>query len=336
MNKIILFFIPFFLFAKGFFAQINKDIIYQDEPFEVIFSLQLPKNAQIQKIEFEPKQTKNFAMQKIAQKNFVKNNLQITNYYYLFIPRVYGNIIFPSFTIKVLVQDKKLGISFWKFYYSKEQTLHILKHPKNFFILGNLLLKRVLDKNKTAPNEAIHYTLKLKGLANFHDLTPFSLNLKDAFVISNKPKISYQLKNDTIVGTFTQHFLIVPQKSFILPKVTFSYFNTKIQASETLLIKQTPIKVITPTNFKELAKIALAFVLGILVAFFFFKRKKNKTTLPLKEQIKKAKNDKELLQILISLPNNNIFQDIIIKLEDNIYKSKKYKIQKKEILKRLE
>ena len=78
---------------------------------------------------------------------------------------------------------------------------------------------------------------------------------------------------------------------------------------------------------------------GIFLTIFFFKIKDKKIKRkekPFESKILKAKTDRELYELLLPYADNQKIKEILNKLEENIYKNSKNKIDKNEILDILE
>jgi hypothetical protein len=78
-------------------------------------------------------------------------------------------------------------------------------------------------------------------------------------------------------------------------------------------------------------------ILGSLITFIILKNKntRRKQDRPIDIQIKKARGDKELYEVLLPFVQDPFIDDIMKKLEENMYKNTKNKINKKEILEKI-
>lgn len=81
--------------------------------------------------------------------------------------------------------------------------------------------------------------------------------------------------------------------------------------------------------------LALALLVVILTSILLFKKKKEKKEVEkdIVKAIKKAKNDKELFELLLPYSKKSeIITDVLNKLEENLYKNTKNKIDKNELM----
>jgi len=78
-------------------------------------------------------------------------------------------------------------------------------------------------------------------------------------------------------------------------------------------------------------------ILGSLLTLVSFKLKRPKhEPTPLQKRIRKAKDDKELYEMLLPFATDKDIKKILEKLEANIYKGEKNRIDKEEIIEVLE
>jgi len=256
----------------------------------------------------------------------------------------------------------------WQKIFSNELNIHVLPLPNNLEVYGDFDIEANVDKTKVRANKPVNLTITIKGQGNIEDIKKFSIDLEDAIVYADKPVIHSQMINDEEVGAFSQKIAIISDKSFTIPSISFSFFSKKEQKIKTIKTKPIYIKVIggakqsqekvtleqgdikTPKQApkqkivyqKELWYLKYIFLIFGIVAGFvakiFFDRLKTtpKEEPPIIKKIKKAKNDKELFEVLLPIANeNNQIKEILNQLEENIYQGKKHKINKKEIILKL-
>ncbi len=261
----------------------------------------------------------------------------------------------------------------WKSIFSNNMTVDITPLPKGVDIYGNFKLKAQIDKQTTNTNEPVNLTITIKGTGNIDDIEEFKLEVKDAIVYADKPQRKIYNNDKKELGIFTQKFAIVSDRNFTIPPLKFTYFHSdekkikhlkskqfdievqqsiiKTQTAK-LLKKEQPQKIVKiETNSDKISTIKLTlftfggFIVGLLTALMFNSLKKEsdnkkentKTPLPLSKRIKKSKSDKELLSLLLPfMTKSNKMENLIKKLEENIYENKQHKIDKFGIIKHLD
>jgi hypothetical protein len=337
----------------------NETFLGEGRILTIKFSQSLnanPQSIQIQKPNFE-----NFLVKQITTNTYIKNNKKITEYKFFIIPQKSGNFsIGPIIAnIGILKQENPFDDPFFSaafVHYIKivSNSINLKVKPilKNS-IYGNFTIKLKANKTKTKANTPVKVTLKIKGCGDFYDMKDFKLNLKNATVYEEKPILNTVIKGDKLCGIYKKEFTIISPTDINISSISLTEFNGTLHKikSNPLNIKvenemlSTPVienltteKNETKSTPKKIYKtnyiyIAAAFIIGLIIGLItknFFK--KNKKSEDIIERIKKA-NEKELFQILLPYSNNKEIEEILKKLEENIYKKGKNKISKKEIIK---
>ena len=172
-------------------------------------------------------------------------------------------------------------------------------------------------------------------------------------VYADKPKYTVHFNRGKNEGTMQQKFAIVADKNFTIPTSSLTFFDN--QSKTIKKIHTIPIFVQVTSTHKQTAFPHLekeshhdvvmknssinwlllvgAFILGSLATFAFQKR-----TLPhtktkqnsMVHEIQKAKSDKALLKLMLPYANRTKeLDEIIQKLEENLYEDKKHAIHRK-------
>ena len=256
----------------------------------------------------------------------------------------------------------------WQRVFSNSLNLDVVLPPYGVSNVGKFDINLQSDKNVTEVNEPINLTLTIRGIGNIDDISKFKLNIKDAVVYVNDPEITQGMFGDEFGGEFVQKFAVVSDKNFTIPKFEFSFLdidtnelktiksdeisveilNQKAPVAELPKVETTNESLIPTIVEKEVVvvknsylNLLIGFLLG-LVSFYVFTVLKSKvTTKPKKEEdiitkIRKAKDDKALFYTLLPYAKKSEFIDeILSKLEENLYKKGSYKIDKKELLEEL-
>jgi len=223
-------------------------------------------------------------------------------------------------------------------------------------LLGNFTMDLQVDKEEIAQNEALNVTIKITGEGNFDDIEPFVLNLPDANVFSDTPKITTWMEGEKLKGEFVQKFAINAQKAFEITPLELRFYNPTKKQIESLRTSPKTIRVTgIPLSAKSEKGVAeeekqiqnqsvvewqfdmRSFGLGIggsiLVIFMavIISRLKKIRLIPLKMQ------QREVLQKLLKYQGrSNAVDNWIEKLEANLYRGGKHPIDRKAIGKILE
>ena len=242
--------------------------------------------------------------------------------------------------------------------------------PNGLEVYGDFKIFATVDKKEADANKPVNLTIKILGEGNSEDIKKFSISIPDAVVYSDEPKVKSYLKEGNYYGEFSQKVAIIADKDYTIPAITFTYFNKyqkkpvtiktnpihiKVKASSKSTLKDTPkietsskstpiVKQETKVVYKENSfKSFVFYILGVLsgavLSLLFFKqkgKKLQKKEKPLEKKILKAKSDKELYDLLLPFASHDNFKPILEKLEENLYKNSKHKIDKNEILDILE
>ncbi|HAE71020.1 MAG TPA: hypothetical protein DCG46_05395, partial [Gammaproteobacteria bacterium] len=187
----------------------------------------------------------------------------------------------------------------------------------------------------------------IHGKGNFEDIQKFSLDIEGATIYSDEAEFSY--------NQWQQKFAIVGGQDFVIPSFKFDYFDKITQSKKSIATKpisiqinskkgvQKPIKKIDqkpsnindnpPTNNLKYYYLLLGIAIGAFISILFvaLKNKQPSKDKSLVNQIKLARGDKALFDLLLPL-NMLSLEAILQQLEANIYKNAQHKIRKKDII----
>jgi len=255
----------------------------------------------------------------------------------------------------------------WKKLFANELTLNIKPLPNNLEVYGDFRITASVDKQEVKANKPINLTIDIMGQGNIEDIQKFELDIPYAVVYSDELKVS---NSGITKGVVTQKVAIVSDRDFIIPSMSFTFFDAKTKKEKTIKTEPIKIKVIaSPTQAvtsnaieqKVVAKAVepvetaektvlvtsepidkmLWYILGLFsgmiltVGIWFMIKKlkrREKKEMPIMKKIKKAKTDKELFELLLPYKDDIVIKEALIKLEKNIYASGVEKIDRGEIL----
>ena len=338
---------------------VNKNKAYIGEP--IIFKIKFfqKKDTSPQSIEIQRPSFNDFIAKQISKKEYTDKGFNITEYSFLLIPQKAGDYKLGPILAKIgyLSKETPFNDPFfnlmtsslkYKNIFSNEVDLNVSAIAQNS-VYGEFRAKLTADKTKIKANEPVKITLEIKGCGDFYDLPDFKLNIPDATVYENSPKIKTFIKNGKLCGTYTKEFTVISNQNISVPAIEFKTFDGEIKTVKTnrILItvqnshktKNTPLqkeikqKIIykTQTNYIMLF---LVFVIGVIVGILStyvikLKLPENDNII---RKIKKA-DEKELFNILLEYSYHPEIEKILKDLEENIYNNKHNKINKKQIIK---
>ena len=344
--------------TKGNFEldiNVSKNNLFLGE--NAILTLKFIKKANANSIQIQRPYIKNFLIKEINSKEIKKPNEDITIYKFLIIPQKTGTYKVGPFIAQIgklitIPDNDFLGFAItdikYKNIYSNSLKINVKPIPANT-IYGDFNISINTDKKieANAPNKV---KVKISGCGDFYSIEPFNLNIKNATVYTEKPKLNLSIKNNKICGNFVQIFTILANNNYTIPSLKLNTFDGKIHTISTPPIKVKvknlfqkkvtinhlqnifPKETHSKIDIKTILLISLiSLVIGLLIGIIIFKLYLNLKTNEI-IKIKKA-NEKELLNILKKYEENDKIKEIMRKIEENIYKNANNKIDKKEIIK---
>ena len=350
----------------------DKDSAYVGEGIVLEFVFKHKINIPISDANFDSPKFKGFWVKKlraIPNKTDRKNGYKIYRIKYLLYPQYSGTLHIEGGTMDMglIASKKRRYYSFRsirrKRLKSNSLDIDVRSLPSGVKLYGDYSFSAVADKTKVKANEPVNYTITIIGNGNVDDIDDFKLNIKDAEVYADAPERLMSEKDGNITVIFKQKFAIVSDRDFTIEPVEFKFFDTISKDIKSIKSKRYEIKVTNPsstrshdnlitTKIKEETPhvratnnslLALIFALGLLLGgvltylFSHKKKKKEKKQVKISQKIYKAKDDKELLSLLLPyLDRSSKMQTIIKDLEKNIYQNGTKKIDKKLIAKEFE
>ncbi len=322
------------LFAQDrVFLKLSKDKAFLNEPIVAKVTVVYAKKAKYVTL----KAFKNRALYSkfISESNqtLINGNYHKTFSFIIF-PQATGVVNIAPIIANVSTIENKTGFRVTDKLMSKPVKIEVYTIPKNLVISGNLNMRLQRLNKEARVNTPISFKLKIIGSGNLDDIKSFTLALKNATYFSDKPKREYKIIKGKVQATFVQNFRVVSDSSYKIPPLKLRYFNTETQLEESLLTKVQMVNIPKPLASKrELAFLLIGLILGITLSILWIFRKRRRKLNNLQQAIKKAKNDKELYDILLPYAHRSELKELLQQLEANIYSKAKNKINKKDILK---
>ncbi|QKJ24054.1 BatD family protein [Poseidonibacter lekithochrous] len=351
----------------------NKNDVYVGEDIILTVVFKYKKHSQIVDLSFEQPNFNNFWFKQLnSSKQYEDGNFVVQELNFLLFPLKAGLLeITPMIIHTQMVDPRKSayamfsnGLSTFKVY-SNALDLKAKDLPSGVDLIGDFDIEAKLDKTKVKKGESISYRLKVDGVGNIDDIKDIKLDLKEATIFENKPKIIASFKDGKYTGSYTKVFSLLLNKNTTIPSVKLSYFNkleNKVITKETKSFvievenknenitpvtlekknnsvqNMTQIKVVEKSSIKDNI---LYFSLGIISTLLIFglyyyvikqKEKKEFNDRPLLKKIKASSSSNDLLKILSPFIKTNSSLD---KLIFDLEKQGDFKTLKKEIIKLL-
>ena len=250
----------------------------------------------------------------------------------------------------------------WQKIYSKALHISVKPLPNNLELFGDYSLTSTVDKTFVDANQPVNLTISITGKGNIDDIQKYNLTISNVVSYADEPKIESTFQTDEYGGNFTQKIAFVAQNDYTIPRIELTYFDKNTNQVKTIHSEPISIKVINNNQNNSAVKIetnnipkvpndnktseikedkninyivlALIVLFVILASLLFFKKKKTtKIEKDIVKAIKKAKNDKELFELLLPYSKKSgIITDTLNKLEENLYKKTNHKIDKNELM----
>ncbi len=347
-----------------FKMQTDKKEVWLGEPFRISFIFKYPIDIQIAEANFSPPAFHDFWIKQGKDvPNKIEKGYHIYRLDYLLTPQKPGVLtIEPArMDIGLLRTGEKNTLRFervkWKSIFSNGLKINVKPLPEGVTLFGTYTIKAVVDKNVTKPEEPVHLTVTVTGRGNIEDIDDFNITSDVAAVYADKAKRSNRFDHGQKRTVMTQKFVFIADRNFTIPSLSLTWFDSQTHKIKTAKTAPIPIYVkgakpafhtaqlqkkpqydllpFTPERGLGWIWIVISFVAGagsVLLWLLWHKRPRyDKAPIPTEKAIKKARNDKALLKLL--LPFSGKFPEIdtlISKLEENIYRNAKHKIDRGE------
>ncbi len=245
--------------------------------------------------------------------------------------------------------------------------------PDGLELYGDFNIKVDVDQTTAQANKPVNLTVKVVGHGNIDDVQKFNLEMPGAVIYANEPTTKSGMDKEQYGGIFEQKIVIIAEENYTIPPFELHYFDPKTQKevvkkSRPITIKvtggaahkrvdassktsnielskesrsseqKTVSKTTTETWYELLVAALVGFVIGAIFVWLLFLNREERpiktvTVTPLSKRIKKAKDDKELFELLLSYKNEGgIVAEVLSQLEENLYRGASHTIDKKAVI----
>jgi len=331
---------------------VDKTSAYVGEPITLNLTFKSLPNVRYDKIELSEPKFKKFWVKKVqGLKQGSEGNYATQTYTYVLFPQEEGNLTLEAPFAKLGKREAGYGAfsdpffgnigarMSWRKLFANELKLNIKPLPNNLEVYGDFSIKAHVDKEEVKANKPVNLSIEIKGEGNIEDIKKFDLDIDNAVVYSDEPKV---YNSGMTRGVVSQKIAIVADRNFTIPAVSFTYFDKKTKTAKTIKTEPIEIKVIgsptqavTPNTIEQkvvsksieepaaspavtlptqveksnLKDKLLWYVLGLISGILFtiftwfmvqkFRLGYKKKEMPFIKKIKKAKTDKALFELLL-------------------------------------
>jgi hypothetical protein len=221
------------------------------ESFMVTGYFALHRNVQVaQEIEFDPPNLSDFSVVQMEQKPaYMQGEYQVQEISYMVTPQQEGNFTIAPATVKVAIADESRG-NFWgmlraKWYQAQSNALDIrvLQQPHVSDVVGSFEVSSSVDSQQVDANKPVNLTVTIKGEGSLQGFELDAYQIEGVTIYTNDPKVDTQVLNGKLYSIYTQSFAIIGSRDFTIPSKSFTAYNPKKKALETLLLNSFNIKV---------------------------------------------------------------------------------------------
>jgi len=253
---------------------------------------------------------------------------------------------------------------------SNEASIEVEALPNGLELYGDFNIKAGVDKTTVPANKPVNLTISVDGVGNIDDVKKFSLDIPGAVIYANEPEIKSRVAGEEYLGSFEQKIVIIAESDYTIPPMTLRYFDRKSQQEVTKKSEPIEVKVTggapksagvqsgaTPKievaeaikeqpapeqaapqekSWTELLYAgAVGFGVGALFAWLLVRSRsesmpKKRAESPVAQRVKKAKDDRELFELLLPYKNESAAVDTALaQLEENLYRGAHNSVDKK-------
>ena len=252
--------------------------------------------------------------------------------------------------------------------FSNELALEVEALPNGLELYGDFNISVDVDKKSVLANKPLSLSIRVDGIGNIDDVKKFTLDIEGAVIYANEPVVASRVQGEEYVGSFEQKIVIIADGAYTIPALELRYFDriahkevvkksqpieimvtggvakvsTVESASAGKLETSESINDSTVTSFSEgernwielLYAVLVGLGLGALLVWLMMRSRSGSTsaerkTVPIEEQIKKSKSDKELFELLLPYKKESVTIDsVLVQLEENIYRGTAHQIDR--------
>lgn len=257
----------------------------------------------------------------------------------------------------------------WTRIASNSVKLHVDPLPGNVDLYGKFDIRAGVDKNVTDVDQPVRLTIEIEGEGNIDDIEKFEPSIPDAVVYSDEPVVKEWVRDGRYGGTFRQTVTIVSDHDFTIPSLVLRYYDkyeNRVVEKKTAPIKihvrggrQVAASRSNVSPSEKSAALSQAssrkeeliqtynasgskmgwvyLLIGLLLGgggVYAAGRLKKSMAFGKKSDtadlIRRTRDERKLFELLLPYANESIeIKEALEKLEENLYRKKRHKIDRK-------
>ncbi len=256
--------------------------------------------------------------------------------------------------------------------FSNGLSVRVEALPNGLELYGDFNINTKVDKTEVAANKPLNLTVSIDGIGNIDDVEKYSLDIEGAVIYANEPVIKARIVGEDYLGSFEQKIVIIADGSYTIPPLELRYFDRESQKE--VIKKSQPIEITvtgglvkvstvesasdkkielsqaikenaasdhgSAFDWAQLLYAALAgFGIGGLFVWLMMRSRSESTpkksvVISMEMQIKKAKDDKALFELLLPYKKKSpVIDAALVQLEENLYRDANNSVDKKVLMK---
>ena len=346
----------------------EKQSVYVGEAFKVKIKIKQKNNAQAIDSKFAPPELKNFWIKTQKQGNrYREGNYIVTDVDYIVAAQKSGTLHIGRAKLQIANRTHSRdpwGSFFpqlqWRNYFSNELDIDVKPLPQGVNLVGDFQISASLDKNESAPNDAVNLTLKITGNGNFEDIGSLKPFVDGVNIFEEDATTNSQLLNGKYVAIWQQKMAFVSEHDYTIPPIELKYFNPQTKNIVTISTKPLHVKIKGKSAKKEKAlkiqrsvdeneipkvqtaqesvgsqpaylwivALVAGIIIGVLIMLVPWRRLRKDDDSALHVSIR---DEKSVLNFLLNHMQDRDVAEMVKLLEAKIYEGKSVVIDKKEL-----
>ena len=237
----------------------DKTHIKVGESTTVTVRFKIRSDVNVENVYLTPLKNENFWIKKVGSENrYVDGMYEVIEQKYLLFAQKSGNFkVGPVKATMGFRVRQNIGGAFndpffeqffqtvkYKDIYSNQIKIKVDPLPNGLEVYGDFEIFATVDKKTVHANKPVNLTIKILGEGNIDDIKKFEVNIPDAVVYADEPKVKTYIKDGKYYGEFSQKVAIIADKDFTIPAIKFTYFDKKTNKPITKKTKPIKVKVI--------------------------------------------------------------------------------------------
>lgn len=219
-----------------------------------------------------------------------------------------------------------------------EASVTVKRHTDSSDIplIGTVKIDAAVNKQTVRPREPLHLTVTIRGTGNLDLLTERNLTIRGVTVYASAPHTKLRYDDHQRSGEVTLNYTMIAERSFTIPPLSWDRIDPVTGQTSRLTTRPIPVTVgstdteETPAEtdgpaWRQWLRDAFMFAAGAAVALLGSKislpwRKRLPASRTPAQRIAAAKNDRELLVLLLPYADDPQIAEAIRTLEETIYR----------------